>query len=136
MQMITRKVLLGPKVRDQVHIRKKVSLYFLNETGENYSGSVRITTKDGHKYKAVITKHASADIGQDSRHWQDFGQHNLKNETKGGDYSDQGWLNKCSLLPTCSSQPCMIQKDIPGCGGSIDLVCTGGCIKIIKVILL
>ena len=27
----------------------------------------------------------------------------------------------------------MIQKDIPGCGGSIDLQCSGGCVNILKV---
>ena len=34
---------------------------------------------------------------------------------------------------TCSEESCMIQKDIPGCGGSIDLLCSGGCVNILKV---
>ena len=49
----------------------------------------------------------------------------------GQDYSD--WLDQCSLKTSCSEESCMIQKDIPGCGGSIDLLCTGGCINILKV---
>ena len=49
----------------------------------------------------------------------------------GQDYSD--WLDQCSLNTQCSEKSCMIQKDIPGCGGSIDLLCTGGCINILKV---
>ena len=45
------------------------------------------------------------------------------------------WTNECSLKPACSEDSCMIQKDIPGCGGSIDLLCTGGCLNIHKVTL-
>ena len=53
-------------------------------------------------------------------------------KTPGQDYIS-GWLNECSLKAPCSEDSCMIQKDIPGCGGSIDLTCTGGCINILKV---
>ena len=46
---------------------------------------------------------------------------------------DQEWKDKCSLQTPCSEDSCMIQKDIPGCRGSIKLLCTGGCLNILKV---
>ena len=49
----------------------------------------------------------------------------------GQDYSD--WVKKCSPKDRCSDESCMIQKDIPGCGGSIDLRCIDGCLNILKV---
>ena len=49
----------------------------------------------------------------------------------GQDYSNV--VNECSLKTQCSDESCMIQKDIPGCGGSIDLHCTNGCLNILKV---
>ena len=52
------------------------------------------------------------------------------------DQSGSDWENTCSLKTPCSEESCMIQKDITGCGGSIHLLCTGGCINILKVKLL
>ena len=44
---------------------------------------------------------------------------NGRNCGNGGNRTSGG---KCAT--TCSEKSCMIQKDIPGCGGSIDLACT------------
>ena len=58
---------------------------------------------------------------------------NDKTNTSAHKGQDYGWLNKCSFKTPCSEESCMVQKDIPGCGGSIDLLCTGGCLTIHKV---
>ena len=58
---------------------------------------------------------------------------NHKTNTSAETGQDYGWLNKCSFKKPCSQDSCMIQKDIPGCGGSIDLLCSGGCLNILKV---
>ena len=70
------------------------------------------------------------------RHKKIHSKKNVKAQHKNAfDYYEYEppWENKCSLQPSCSSRSCRVQKDIPGCGGSIDFTCTGGCIKIVKV---
>ena len=54
--------------------------------------------------------------------------HNLE---YGFDYQNEpAWINPCSLR----KEGDMVQYDIVGCGGGIDMKCRGGCLKIHKVL--
>ena len=92
-----------------------------HETAENGNDYMNVEQKRPHKKKKkkkIMPKKKS----------------HLKNTSlqTGQDYFD--WVKKCSPKDKCSDESCMIQKDIPGCGGSIDLRCMDGCLNILKVI--
>ena len=54
---------------------------------------------------------------------------NLRNSET--DYNDEpAWLNPCSLRERGD----MKQPDVRGCGGGINLKCTGGCLEIYKAL--
>jgi len=63
------------------------------------------------------------------------GHKNTKNIRRhrehGSDYQDEiGWIDKCSLKKAGK----LIQKDVVGCGGGIEMKCVGGCLKIHKLL--
>merc|ERR1719369_1497427 len=64
-------------------------------------------------------------IKTNKKHYLARMKHN-KNVKTGSDY----WLNRCSL-PTPGE---MLQVDVLGCGGAVDLKCTGGCLRIHKIL--
>jgi len=64
-------------------------------------------------------------IKTNKKHYLAHMKHN-KNVKTGSDY----WLNRCSL-PTPGE---MLQEDVVGCGGGIELKCTGGCLRIHKIL--
>ena len=54
--------------------------------------------------------------------------HNLK---YGFDYQNEpDWISNCSFKKRGE----MVQQEIVGCGGGLDLKCTGGCLKIHKIL--
>ena len=99
-----------------------------------------IKTQNGKKIEvswySPVPGHAITSETRLNSHKKSHFKKNMKDQHKNAfDYYEYEppWENKCSLHPSCSTGSCRIQKDIPGCGGSIDLTCAGGCIKIIKV---
>ena len=56
--------------------------------------------------------------------------HERGNESD-NDYSLK-WQNPCSLKEANPGP--MIQKDVLGCGGRVEMKCTGGCLRILKVL--
>ena len=44
--------------------------------------------------------------------------------------NEPAWLDQCSL----NSRGEMIQEDVPGCGGRIEMICQGGCLRILKIL--
>ena len=56
--------------------------------------------------------------------------HEWGNESD-NDYSLK-WQNPCSLK--AANPGPMIQKDVLGCGGRVEMKCTGGCLRILKVL--
>ena len=59
------------------------------------------------------------------------GAKNSKNVDKSGlDYDEPAWLNRCSRR----KEGAMVQKDVVGCGGGIEMKCPGGCLRIHKTL--
>ena len=115
-------------------------LLFSIVQGEKYiiktQNGKEIRVKERAKPNSHLSGHAITKETSLKRNKNIHSKKNMKAHHKNAfDYYeyDPPWENKCSLQPACSSRSCRIQKDIPGCGGSIDLACTGGCIKIVKV---
>ena len=112
--------------------------YETAETNNDYVdiiyGHGKKTKANRHKKHKQGKKRSSKRKNKKKNHPKTARDYSNKDNTSletGQDYSD--WLDQCSLNTACSEESCMIQKDIPGCGGSIDLLCTGGCINILKV---
>ena len=53
-------------------------------------------------------------------------------ERGNGNSNDYNWKNPCSLKAARPGP--MIQKDVLGCGGRVEMKCTGGCLRILKVL--
>jgi hypothetical protein len=43
-------------------------------------------------------------------------------------------VSKVTLLPDLKDKGVMIHKDVPGCGGKIELSCVGGGLRILKLL--
>ena len=57
------------------------------------------------------------------------------NAEHGLDYQNEpDWIDKCSVKSGGKTRGEMVQHDIVGCGGGIDMKCRGGCLKIHKLL--
>ena len=116
------------ETESQGHQQVESSIDSPTETGNDYMDSYEVVehTRPNKKQKHVKKKIR----GNHPKTVRGYAHKENTGLETGQDY---GWINMCSFKKPCSEESCMIQKDIPGCGGSIDLLCTGGCLNILKV---
>ena len=79
-----------------------------------------VSDKGGHHY-LLHTK---------TQHYKD-GKGSISDGPKHGKKENDYWLDRCSLKEGQGEKK---QLDIPGCGGSVNLACSGGCLTIHKVL--